>query len=167
MKKTYLLGRNDPGLRALLGVAFLQLRGKRIIRARRSTGSVLLIDLGKLHSYSENGKARRRGEWRFLVWMSPWMISKGKRILLNSDKPPKTIDAKLPSLLVGREVQNVSIKPRGDFELDFDGNIKFSVRKHYDKKYNDNWTIFYKNDWSIANATEDDLYQVELNFDNA
>lgn len=162
MTKSIQLRSNDKGLRAFLSAVSFQLRGKRISRARRSVGSILLLDFGALLKIRSGDKVRSFGEWHLLVEMAPWTISKGKRILLTSGAPPSKIDKLVSPLLKGKLLEQFTVRQSGHMEMNFADNTKLNIKKQYSERYNNNWTLFYKGYWSISNADEKNRYQIQF-----
>ena len=154
---------DNKSVKTLLRAASMRLQGKRLSRVRRSIGSVLLFDFGRLTKFRRQGQQRVFGEWHLLVDMASWTVLKGRTVLLTSENSPNRIDQQIPSLLNRRTVKRLVIHQTGNLDVTFGDRTKLKVKKRSKRKYHTNWILFYKDCWSLSCADKIDDFQVQLN----
>lgn len=160
MLQTVHLPTDNKGLTVLACIIAQQFRGKLLSRARQSIGSVLLLDFGDLLN-SKSGKRKRQfGEWHLLIEMASWRILKDGKDLLSSDDTTKKIRAEVGQF-EGGTVEKLVIRRNGNIHLLFENGVIIGVTKIYDRNHNHNWSIFYRDCWSLSNADRADQFVFE------
>ena len=147
--------------------SFRPLIGLPCWNARRSHGSIMMMEFGEPHLRirEPKGKLRNRlviprGQWGLFIYLCNWIIDNGDNRIAHSESANEEMDNAI-AFLDGQSLVSVNKGPRHaalEFCFDLAGRIRtFPYEQDSDEEQ---WTLYEPNGWALNCTASGELRRI-------